>query len=81
MLLNWEFSQSAFEENPFFAGFGGGGGKKRYSHFCPILFILSNPAAFTSALEAPTCGSTQPDLMKEPRGRLYNKAGWSSVTV
>lgn len=57
------------------------GGEKRHSHFCPILLILSNLPAFTSALEATTCGSTQPDLMKEPEGRHYNKAGQSRGTV
>lgn len=40
------------------------------------LIHLSNMPASTSALEATTCGSTQPVLMKEPRGRHYNKTGW-----
>lgn len=38
---------------------------------------LSNAPASTSALEATTCGSTQLVLVKEPRGRHYNKAGQS----
>lgn len=70
MLL--KFSQSVLEENHICAGMEG---EKRHSHFCSILFILSNPPEFTSALEAETCGSTQPGLMKEPQGRHYNKAG------
>lgn len=31
MLLIRKFSQSAFEENPIFAGFGGGGEKKVFT--------------------------------------------------
>lgn len=42
---------------------------------------LSDTPASTSALEATTCGSTQPVLMKEPEGRRCNKAGQSRGAV
>lgn len=55
--------------------------RKLHSHFCSVLFIWANTPASTSALEATTCGSTQPVLMKEPQGRHYNKSGQSRGAV
>lgn len=58
------------------------GGMEKTSFTLLFSFIhLSHMPASTSALEATTCGSTQSVLMKEPRGRHYNKAGQSGGAV
>ena len=64
---------SAAEENPIRNRIGGTEEKAAFTLLFSFIH-LSNTPAFTSALEAATCGSTQANLMKEPRGRHYNKA-------